>query len=398
VEHFELSAADLTLRPWRAGDAEAVHRACQDLEIQRWTRVPAPYGLEHARRFVTGTAPDAWAAGTGVPLGVFDSGTGELLGSAGLVRLDAATGVAELGYWTAPWARGRSVAERACRLLASWAFEQLKVRRLVWRAKVGNHLSRLVALRLGFTMEGTSRAEDDGVDVWVGALLTGELRDTADPIEPRLIRAARQAATFLGDQPELAAGIPSSEAAASRPVRGAAGATTPGESIRLRPLREADIPDIVVASGDPDMARFTTVPDPYRTSDADFFVELGRRQWCSGDGAVFAVTDTDDRYCGAIDLRLGSWPARIADVGYSVAPWARGRGFGTAALRAICRFGFESLALDRVEWRAYTTNPASRRVAEKAGFVIEGTERGRLLHRGKPVETWYGALLAADLG
>ena len=45
---------------------------------------------------------------------------GRLLGAVGLIdRHDAAR--AEVGYWVAPWARGRGVAGRALALISRWA-------------------------------------------------------------------------------------------------------------------------------------------------------------------------------------------------------------------------------------------------------------------------------------
>ena len=85
VEPVEIIEDGLLLRPWRAADADAVHRACQDPDIQRWTTVPRPYLPEHALGFVTEISATAWAEGTGAPFAVCDAGTGELLGSCGLV-------------------------------------------------------------------------------------------------------------------------------------------------------------------------------------------------------------------------------------------------------------------------------------------------------------------------
>ncbi|NHW87532.1 GNAT family N-acetyltransferase, partial [Escherichia coli] len=58
---------------------------------------------------------------------------------------------------------------------------------------------------------------------------------------------------------------------------------------------------------------------------------------------------------------------------------------------------FAALGLARVEWRANVGNVASRRAAEKAGFVLEGTARRALNPRGDRVDAWVGALLAEDL-
>ncbi|NYF42842.1 RimJ/RimL family protein N-acetyltransferase [Streptosporangium sandarakinum] len=40
----------------------------------------------------------------------------------------------------------------------------------------------------------------------------------------------------------------------------------------------------------------------------------------------------------------------------------------------------------------------SRRVAEKAGFVVEATLRRRLLHRGMRVDVWVGSPLRDEAG
>jgi RimJ/RimL family protein N-acetyltransferase len=64
----------------------------------------------------------------------------------------------------------------------------------------------------------------------------------------------------------------------------------------------------------------------------------------------------------------------------------------------VCRWGFATLDLRRIEWYAEVGNLASRRVVEKVGFRFEGTLRSRLHHRGHWVDAWLAALLRDDLG
>ncbi|MFC0508174.1 GNAT family N-acetyltransferase [Micromonospora costi] len=380
MEPVEITEDGLLLRPWRADDAEAVYRACQDPDIQRWTTIPRPYLPEHASGFVTGFSAGAWAEGTGAPFAVCDAATGDLLGSCGLVSISAERGAGEIGYWTAPWARGRGVTVRAARAVARWAFEDRKLRRLTWRAGVGNHASRLVALRTGFRMEGRLRAvAPDGGDDWIGSLLPGEVPapGTPGPAGPGTVDA-RRAAVFGRPQPVLFA---------------TAGAT----ELRLRPMEEGDLDAIVETCRDPETIRWTTVPDPYERADAESFLAFVRDTWAAGTSANFVFAGPDDRYAGSIDLRLHPTDPLLADVGFMTAPAARGRGLMPAALTALCTWGFTTLGLARIEWRANVGNTASRRAAEKAGFVVEGTARGALAHRGERVDTWVGALLAGDL-
>jgi len=361
MEPVEINAGDLTVRPWRAEDADAVYRACQDPDIQRWTTVPAPYTIEHADVFVADSA-ERWGDGL-ARFGVFDATTGELLGANGFVLRIGPT--AEIGYWTAPWARGRGVAERGTRAIARWAFAAESITRLVWQAEVGNHVSRLVAERVGFTVDGVARAaivgRDGGrSDGWVGSLLPGEIREAGD-------RPHTRTGTFVRPQPTLTAG-----------------------DVRLRPIDpDRDLDAVVATATDPETVRWTTVPTPISRADVAAFLRADL--WTYGTGARFAVCGLDDAYAGTMDLRLDRDDAGLADVGYVTAPWARGRGHATAALRAVSDWGFAAFGLKRIEWRAHVGNDGSRRAAEKAGFVYEGRQRAGCPQRGTRHDCWLAA-------
>jgi RimJ/RimL family protein N-acetyltransferase len=168
----------------------------------------------------------------------------------------------------------------------------------------------------------------------------------------------------------------------------------PAGEIRLRAPEPTDVPEIVTACRDPETVRWVDLPDPYRTSDAEGFVTgYAPTLWAGGDGAVFTIADHRDRYAGTIALRLSPADPAVADVGVLVAPHARGRGHCAAALAAVCAWGCTSLGLARIEWKAQVGNLASRRAAERAGFVIEGVARGGLSHRGTRRDAWLGAFV-----
>ncbi|WP_433531609.1 GNAT family N-acetyltransferase [Micromonospora sp. CA-263727] len=380
MEPVEIIEDGLVLRPWRDGDADPVYRACQDPDIQRWTSVPSPYLPEHARRFVADRARQ-WELDLGAPFAVCDAATGELLGACGLNTVDRHHELSEIGYWTAPWARGQGVAVRAVRAVARWSFEELKLRRLLWGAMAGNHASRLVALRAGFRIGGRLRAADPehGTYEWFGSLLPGDVPAAGDfgPAGPGTMEA-RRAALFGRPQPILFA-------------------TAGQHELRLRPLEERDLDAVVTTCQDPDTLRWTTVPENYDRIQAESFLTLCRDGWAGGTAASFVIADPGDRYAGMVDLRLSATDPLLADVGFMTAPHARGRGYQPAALTAVTAWGFAALGLARIEWQANVGNVASRRVAEKAGFTVEGTARGGLNHRGARVDAWVGALLAEDL-
>jgi RimJ/RimL family protein N-acetyltransferase len=81
-------------------------------------------------------------------------------GPLGLVSLRIAErdpGLAAVGYWLRPEARGRGAATVAVQLIARWAFDELGVERLELTTAPENVTSQRVAERAGFTREGVLR-------------------------------------------------------------------------------------------------------------------------------------------------------------------------------------------------------------------------------------------------
>jgi RimJ/RimL family protein N-acetyltransferase len=165
------------LRPWRADDVDAVVAACQDPETQRWTQVPVPYHREDAEGFVGPVAVSAWDEG-GALFAVEPRNGGEVLGSIGL--FPPQDGFAEAGYWTAPGARRRGFTAEALRLLSTWAFDQLGLRRVELHVDPDNTGSRAVAESAGFRAEGIVRQRflhrGQPSDVVLYALLASDRR------------------------------------------------------------------------------------------------------------------------------------------------------------------------------------------------------------------------------
>ena len=163
----------VALRRPQEHDLPAIARACADTETARWLPVPVPYTLADARAWALGIVPREWADGTAASVAVVDAVTDELLGAVGLTLGRA--GVAEVGYWTAPHARGRGTAVRAARLHAAWGVEALGLARVELLTDVRNLASQRVATRAGFVREGVARAvrpaprSTDRVDMLVWA-------------------------------------------------------------------------------------------------------------------------------------------------------------------------------------------------------------------------------------
>jgi RimJ/RimL family protein N-acetyltransferase len=170
--------------------------------------------------------------------------------------------------------------------------------------------------------------------------------------------------------------------------------------LQLRPYAEGDVDAVFAACQDPDIQRFTTVAVPYLREHAAAYVRANSDAgWAAGTGRAFAITDaTLGIVLGSVGLVAYDPDRRTGEVGFWTVPSARGQGVMTAAVLAVARWAFGAVGLARFEWRAETDNAASRRVAEKAGFTIEGVLRAEGARRdGTRADLWIGSLLPADL-
>lgn len=89
-------------------------------------------------------------------------------------------------------------------------------------------------------------------------------------------------------------------------------------------------------------------------------------------------------WCGLHDI---DWQGRQCDTGYWVRKSAQGKGFATEATNALLRFAFGALRMQRVGLTHSAGNEASRRIAERLGFSLEGIQKNaNLLPGGKAAD------------
>jgi RimJ/RimL family protein N-acetyltransferase len=151
----EATGAHGRMRQPATSDIDAITAACQDPDIQRFTRVPIPYTRDDAERFV-GMVREQWHTGTPTVFAVLVSDV--LVGTIGLVHVDEEDGWGEVGYWTAPHARRQGITTAAVQRLCTWALNDLGLHRLELQTASGNPGSEAVAQRAGFVREGQRRS------------------------------------------------------------------------------------------------------------------------------------------------------------------------------------------------------------------------------------------------
>lgn len=342
-----VTADGIQLRPWRIEDIDDLVQACNDPLIVRWLPlIPHPYDGETARLWVEEGGPAAWEQG-GAAFAIADVGTQKVLGGIGLTNVQIGRLTGEIGYWVAPWARGKAVATRAAKAITQWAFSN-GLYRLELLAAKENWTSQRVAYAAGFQREGVRReggpTRDGGrQDLVVFARLAG---DPDGPIE-----------RVLPDLPggELSDGV-----------------------VRLRPLQAADAEDFFALNQLPDVVSSSFGP-PVTLEVARQRTATAHNDWLCGDKATCVIEDvTTGAFAGGIGLYYRWQSQQQAMIGYSLRPEFRGKGAATRAVDLISRWAFEKVGIARIIAGTFPENVASQRVLERAGFTREAHMKAAL--------------------
>ncbi len=153
------------------------------------------------------------------------------------------------------------------------------------------------------------------------------------------------------------------------------------ERLILRAPRLDDAPALVSLINDLRIAEnLSRVPHPYSRKDAETFIAGANR---ADDEVAFLVTLRDGALIGGCGV--GTLGRAYPEIGYwfGVAHW--GLGYATEAARAVIAYAFDELGHESLEGGARVSNPASRRVLEKCGYVWTGVVLARVRALGASV-------------
>ncbi|MFF5171618.1 GNAT family N-acetyltransferase [Micromonospora sp. NPDC000089] len=336
------------LRAFRLDDVADTAAACADPLTRRFIPdMPDPYTEQSARWWITEGAPAAWAAG-GSAYALADPASDRLLGGAGVSRVMPDRGQAEIGYWVAPWARGRGVATAATRALAGHAFAA-GVARLELLTDLQNAASQRVALAAGFRYEGTRRAANP--DRGGG--------------RPDLLAWVRLAEDPDGPAPRALPDLPD-------------GRLTDGV-VTLRPTGPDDADLMYRLHTRPEVVANQAPPVPPTREAIEWRCRTATSRWLTGALASMLILDAaSGEPVGSCGLSYSDAGAGEGSAGYAMLPEWRGRGYATRALRLLCGWAFGPVGMARLTAGTVPDNVASHRVLEKVGFAREGLLRGRL--------------------
>ncbi|MEU4618895.1 GNAT family N-acetyltransferase [Actinoplanes sp. NPDC023801] len=166
-----------------------------------------------------------------------------------------------------------------------------------------------------------------------------------------------------------------------------------GKGVLLRPWHTDDHEAVVAAFTDPAIQRWHT--RSVTAAEARDWIEQWPRRWQAETAASWAVVD-DGAVAGQVGLRRIDLDEGLASISYWILPDARGRRLAPRSLTALTTWSFETLGLHRLELSHSTANLASCRVAQRCGFLPEGTKRSEALHADGWHDMHAHARLATD--
>jgi RimJ/RimL family protein N-acetyltransferase len=164
----------------------------------------------------------------------------------------------------------------------------------------------------------------------------------------------------------------------------------------LEPLSARHVPAVADLVSDPEVLRFTRVPDH---PDADFpqrwiaRYEEGRRE---GTREGFAAVDPLGAFLGLALAPHLDREGREAELGYIVVTAARGRGVATSMLAQLTEWAFGPARMLRAYLMIDVANTASERVAERCGYLREGVLRSVHVKGGIRADTGVWSRLPTD--
>lgn len=165
--------------------------------------------------------------------------------------------------------------------------------------------------------------------------------------------------------------------------------------VQLRPLEEADVDHIMTWVNDPEivgnLAAFSG--EPFTREQELAYVRQIR---ASSSDVVFSILAAEDgRYLGQCGIHQVHGRSRVGRLACIIAARGdHGRGYGSAAIRALCDHAFEALGLHKLWLMVFSHNARGRGIYERIGFRQEGVLREEYFHEGR----WHDMVRLSLLG
>jgi RimJ/RimL family protein N-acetyltransferase len=171
-----------------------------------------------------------------------------------------------------------------------------------------------------------------------------------------------------------------------------------GKRVRLRAVERADLPKFQEWLNDPEVIEGLLHYLPLSMADEEkWFEALMQREPEQKPLAIEILEGESWQLAGDTGLFNIEWTTRSAEFGIFIGDKSRwNQGYGTEALQLILRHGFNTLNLNRIYLRVFTSNPRAKRSYEKAGFILEGTLRQAAFRGGKYIDVYMMSIIRSE--
>lgn len=159
--------------------------------------------------------------------------------------------------------------------------------------------------------------------------------------------------------------------------------------IQIRAYEDTDADDLLAGVRESVQDLWPWMPfgdASYSAEDAAEWIRTSREALAAGSMYDFAVIDDQGRYCGGCGINQINELNRFANVGYWVRSSRTGQGIAVEAVQAVVAWAFANTTLNRLEIVVATGNVRSHRVAVKAGAVLDGVLRQRVVVDGRATD------------
>ncbi len=166
--------------------------------------------------------------------------------------------------------------------------------------------------------------------------------------------------------------------------------------VSLEPLDARWTDDVTALIGDPEVLRFTRIPEPPPIDFASTWIDSYENGRADGSREGFAALGAAGTFVGLGVVPHIDRAAAEAELGYIVTREARGRGVGRAILGLLTEWAFTALQAERLVLIIDVENAASQRVAERCGYQREGVMRSIHVKQGLRADAVLWSRLPTD--
>lgn len=169
-----------------------------------------------------------------------------------------------------------------------------------------------------------------------------------------------------------------------------------GKLVRLRAREPDDEPSHNAWFNDPEVTRYLGRRYPISHAQSLRMLEPDPRYgWSIG---FLIETLREGEPIGQTFLGSGSPEDRSAQLGIAIGDKSRwDGGYGTDAMRTVCRFGFDMMNLHRIELGVYVANERAVHVYERIGFKVEARRRNAYFKEGRYHDAFVMGLVQGEL-